>query len=218
MLKADIRIHYDELKINSSFRVPKGTGAALMGLSGSGKSSILSVIAGFYRAAHSEIYFRGERLDALEPAERPLTILFQDHNLFPHLNAWKNIALGINAKLKLTPEQHRRVEASLDWMGLSGMQNRLPATLSGGQQQRVALARCLVRDRPLLLLDEPFSGLDESRRQEMRELIQRLMLEKNLTLLLATHQAEDARRLCDQVIEVKAKRDLRIIQATSKKG
>ena len=103
-------------------------------------------------------------------------------------------------------------------MGLSDLHHRLPATLSGGQQQRVALARCLVRDRPLLLLDEPFSGLDDSRRQEMHELIQRLMLEKNLTLLLATHQAEDARRLCDQAIEVKAKRDLDINQATSKNG
>ncbi|MCP3951155.1 MAG: ATP-binding cassette domain-containing protein, partial [Desulfobacterales bacterium] len=77
-------------------------------------------------------------------------------------------------------------------------------TLSGGQQQRVALARCLVRNKPLLLLDEPFSGLDESRQQEMRELIKKLMREKNLTLLLATHQSEDARQLCDQVIEVEA--------------
>ncbi|MCP4007933.1 MAG: ATP-binding cassette domain-containing protein [Proteobacteria bacterium] len=204
MLKADIQIRYETLRIDSGFAVPEGTGAALMGPSGSGKSSILSVIAGFYQAAHSEIYFRDQRLDTLKPAQRPLTILFQDHNLFPHLNVWKNIAIGLNPKLKLTPEQAIQVEASLDWMGLSGMQNRLPATLSGGQQQRVALARCLVRNKPLLLLDEPFSGLDESRQQEMRELIKKLMREKNLTLLLATHQSEDARQLCDQVIEVEA--------------
>lgn len=201
MLKVDIEIDYGELQIHSQFAVPTGTGAALMGPSGSGKSSILSVIAGFYRAAHSDISFQGQTLDGLEPAQRPLTILFQDHNLFAHLNVWKNIAIGLDPRLKLTPQQNAQVEDALQWMGLDGMQNRLPATLSGGQQQRVALARCLVRDKPLLLLDEPFNGLDESRQQDMRELILRLMQEKNLTLLLATHQAEDARQLCTRVID-----------------
>jgi len=202
MLRADIKIRYGELQIHSQFEVPSGTGAALMGPSGSGKSSILSVVAGFYQAAHSDISFQGQTLDGLEPAQRPLTILFQDHNLFAHLSVWKNIAIGLDPRLKLTPEQKTQVEEALQWMGLDGMQNRLPATLSGGQQQRVALARCLVRDKPLLLLDEPFNGLDEARQQEMRELILRLMQEKNLTLLLATHQKEDARHLCTQVIQV----------------
>ncbi len=204
MLKAEIKIRYDSLKIDCSFSVPGGTGAALMGSSGSGKSSILNVISGFDQVQHSEIYFQDQRLDALQPAQRPLTILFQEHNLFSHLNVWKNIAIGLSPSLKLSTTQHRRVEESLDWMELSGMQNRLPGTLSGGQQQRVALARCLARDKPLLLLDEPFTGLDEKRQQQIRDLIKRLMQEKNLTLLLATHQAEDARQLCDQVIEVQA--------------
>lgn len=204
MLKANIKIRYDALEIHSSFTVPVGTGAALMGPSGSGKSSILSVVAGFYQAAYSEVSFCGQKLDGLEPAQRPLTILFQDHNLFAHLSVWKNIALGLDPRLKLSPEQEHRLEEAMQSMGLSNMHKRLPSTLSGGQRQRVALARCLVRSKPLLLLDEPFSGLDEARQQHMRELIKALVDDKKLTLLLATHQAEDASQLCEQVIEVKA--------------
>lgn len=204
MLTADITIRYDMLRIDSKFSVPEGNGAALMGPSGSGKSSILSAVAGFYQASRSEVYFKGQRLDGLKPAKRPLTILFQEHNLFPHLNVWKNVAIGLSPRLKLTVDQQQQVDSSLEWMGLSGLENRQPATLSGGQRQRVALARCLARDKPLLLLDEPFAGLDISRQQVMRELIQRLMQEKNLTLLLATHQIEDARQLCQQVVEVRA--------------
>mgnify|MGYP001818824389 CR=1 FL=1 len=205
MLQVDLLIRYDGLTIDSRFSVPEGSGAALMGPSGAGKSSILSVIAGFEKAARSEIYFRGQRLDGLKPAKRPLTILFQEHNLFPHMSVWKNIAIGLSPRLKLTRQQRERLEHSLEWMGLSGMQDRLPATLSGGQQQRVALARCLVREHPLLLLDEPFSGLYVRRQQDLRELIQRLMREKNLTLLMSTHQAEDAEALCQQIIQVEAR-------------
>lgn len=202
MLKADITIHYDALEIHSSFCVPKGTGAALMGPSGSGKSSILSVVAGFYQATRGEVVFCGQALDGLEPAQRPLTILFQDHNLFAHLSVWKNIAIGLDPRLKLSLEQEQQVEDAIRSMGLINMHKRLPSTLSGGQRQRVALARCLVRDKPLLLLDEPFGGLDEVRQQAMRELIKALMHEKKLTLLLATHQIADANQLCEQVIEV----------------
>ena len=205
MLQVELLIRYDGLTIDSRFTVPEGSGAALMGPSGAGKSSILSAIAGFEKAERSEIYFRGQRLDGLKPAKRPLTILFQEHNLFPHMSVWKNIAIGLSPRLKLTARQREQVEHSLEWMGLSGMQERLPSTLSGGQQQRVALARCLVREQPLLLLDEPFSGLDVRRQQELRDLIERLMHEKKLTLLMSTHQAEDADALCQQIINVEAR-------------
>lgn len=202
MLEADIHIEYDSINIDATFSVPSGTGAALMGSSGSGKSSILSVVAGFYQPKMSKIIFNGQPLDTLKPAERPLTILFQEHNLFAHLNVWQNIAIGLNSRLKLNEHQRALTEEALDWVGLSGAEKRLPGTLSGGQKQRVALARCLARNKPLLLLDEPFNGLDQARQQAMRELIQKMMQEKNMTLLLATHQQEDATQLCDQVVNV----------------
>ncbi len=204
MLKADIHIDYGQLRIDSRFEVPAGSGAALMGSSGSGKSSILNVIAGFKRDTPSTVFFGGQRIDRLKPAARPLTILFQEHNLFPHMSVWKNIAIGLSPRLKLNAQQQEQVLTALEWVGLPGMQDRLPASLSGGQRKRVALARCLARDQPLLLLDEPFAGLDEPRQAELRELIQRLMAERNMTLLLATHQAVDADALCQQVIEVEA--------------
>lgn len=205
MLEVDIHIKYESLSINSEFGVPIGTGAALMGPSGSGKSSILSVIAGFYQPKNSHIHFDGQNLDPLKPAERPLTILFQEHNLFAHLTVWQNIAIGLDSRLKLDAQQNTLVTESLQWVGLTNMEKRLPATLSGGQKQRVALARCLARNKPLLLLDEPFVGLDQARQQTMRELIKRMMQEKNMTLLLATHQQEDAEQLCDQIIDVNSK-------------
>ena len=204
MLEVDIHIEFDTLRIDSNFKVPIGTGAALMGPSGSGKSSILSVIAGFYQPQKSLVIFKGQPLGPLKPAERPLTILFQEHNLFTHMNVWQNIAIGLNNKLKINQRQQGLIDESLAWVGLEGFQNRSPATLSGGQKQRVALARCLARNKPLLLLDEPFVGLDQSRQQTMRELIKRMIKEKAMTLLIATHQQEDADQLCDQVIQVSA--------------
>ncbi len=204
MLEVDIHIEYESVFIDTRFSLADGEGVALMGPSGAGKSSILSVIAGFYQAARSEVIFRGKRLDGLQPAERPLTILFQEHNLFSHLTIWQNIAIGLDPRLKLNPAQAEVVSDALQWVGLSGFEQRMPATLSGGQKQRVALARCLAREQPLLLLDEPFTGLDQQRHAEMRELVKLLITEKKMTLVLSTHQPKDAKWLCSQVVEVTA--------------
>lgn len=202
MLEVDIHIEYESINIDSKFSVETGTGVALMGASGSGKSSILSVIAGFYRPARSEVRFKGEPLDGLKPANRPLTILFQEHNLFAHMSVWQNIAIGLDARLKLNETQKITVSKALAWVGLGGYEKRAPATLSGGQKQRVALARCLARDKPLLLLDEPFTGLDQKTLKEMRELVYRLKTETRMTLVLSTHQKADAELLCEHIVAV----------------
>ncbi len=188
--------------VRANFTVATGRAAALMGPSGSGKSTILNLIAGFLRPQRGDVRFDGRSLLARPPAERPLTYLFQAHNLFPHLTVRQNLAIGLHPGLRLEPQQEAAVERALAWVSLEKFADRKPDSLSGGQQQRVALARCLARNRPLLLLDEPFNGLDEALRGEMLSLIATLQQGGVLTLLVATHQRRDAEALAAQVVMV----------------
>ena len=193
MLEVDqVHYHYPDADIDADFHIAEGEALALMGPSGCGKSTVLALIAGFLDPLEGDIRFQGRSLLPLKPADRPLTQLFQAHNLFPHLRVWQNLGLGIDPGLKLDASQHQRIEEALEQVGLGGFARRMPDELSGGQQQRVALARCLLRDRPLLLLDEPFSALDTDTRQEMIGLIDSVRKRLSLTLLLTTHLQQDA--------------------------
>ncbi|PSV09728.1 thiamine ABC transporter ATP-binding protein [Photobacterium leiognathi] len=194
--------HKNEVAMALSFDVQLGQGdiAALIGPSGAGKSTLLALIAGFLVPDSGDITINDASICQLEPAQRPLSMLFQEHNLFPHLSVFENIALGINPKLKLTTEQKQRVIDSAKQVGIDSYLERLPEQLSGGQRQRVALARCLLRDRPLLLLDEPFSALDPALRAEMLTLVKQLAKEKNITVLMITHSPDDARKIADKCI------------------
>lgn len=178
--------------ITADFSVEAGRSLALMGPSGCGKTTVLNLIAGFLTPRSGDILLDHRSLVGLRPAERPLTYLFQSDNLFPHLSAWENVALGIHPGLRVNAEQRRAIGDALSRVGLNGLADALPTRLSGGQRQRVALARCIVRRRPLLLLDEPFSGLDRERRDDILALIRTLQAEQQLHLIIATHQAEDA--------------------------
>jgi thiamine transport system ATP-binding protein len=126
-------------------------------------------------------------------------MLFQEHNLFPHLTAASNVGLGIDPRLRLDAGGHAAVDRALARVGLAGLQDRRPAELSGGQRQRVALARALVRKRPLMLLDEPFGGLDPGLRREMLALVDAVRREQELTVLLSIHTPEDLASTADLI-------------------
>lgn len=190
-------------------QLPLGQIVAIMGASGAGKSTLLNLLAGFIEAQIGDvegvegtggIFFEGQRVDLLEPSRRPMTSLFQEHNLFAHLTVFHNLALGIRSNLKLNQHEQAQVEQALEQVGLANMGARLPKQLSGGQRQRVALGRALVRRKPLLLLDEPFSALDPALRQEMSALVKDLCQQHQLSVLLVTHEPRDALALAQQVV------------------
>lgn len=173
--------------------VNAGEVLSLIGPSGSGKTTLLKLIAGFNTASNGRIAIDGQQIQSLPPAKRPVTLVFQEHNLFPHLDVYTNIALGINPSLKLTTHQNGAIDEALDSLGLAGMQKRRPASLSGGQRQRVALARALVRKHAILLLDEPFAALGPAQRTDMIRLVKTMVEGQNMYALLVSHQPTDAR-------------------------
>ncbi|MBP4133376.1 thiamine ABC transporter ATP-binding protein [Gallibacterium anatis] len=175
---------------------------ALIGTSGAGKSTLLNLIAGFEYAESGEIWLNGENHTATEPYQRPVSMLFQDNNLFNHLTVAENIALGLKPSLSLNKTEQQQVTDVAEQVGLEHYLSRLPQQLSGGQRQRVALARTLLRNRPILLLDEPFSALDPELRQEMLQLVDKICCQKQLCLLLVTHQLNEVINIMQRVIRI----------------
>jgi len=178
--------------LSGGFEVPPGAICALIGPSGGGKSTVLGVIAGFVQA-EAEVRIDGREVSALPPAERPVTMLFQDHNLFPHLDLAGNVALGVAPVARPGREARARAVAALAEVGLAGFEARRPDALSGGQRSRAALARALIRRRPALLLDEPFAALGPGMRAEMLGLLRRVAAETGAATVLVTHDPAEAR-------------------------
>ncbi|NTJ62952.1 ATP-binding cassette domain-containing protein [Agrobacterium rhizogenes] len=180
--------------------LPQGKIIAVAGPSGSGKSTFLNLLAGFEQPDRGRIVLAGQDVTGLHPAERPVSLVFQDNNLFAHLDLFTNVGLGISPSLKLSAHDRHRVSEALVRVGLPDFEKRKPGTLSGGERQRAAFARALVRDKPILLLDEPFAALDPGLRSGMVELLKTLHRETGNTVLIVSHDPAEVRRLADHAV------------------
>ncbi|PDT83422.1 thiamine ABC transporter ATP-binding protein [Sinorhizobium sp. BJ1] len=196
----DVKVRFETTALAFDCAVPAGQIVAVIGASGSGKSTLFNVIAGFETPEAGEVRILGEDMAGRMPVERPISIIFQENNLFAHLDVATNVGFGISPSLRLDSSDRGRIEEALARVGLAGFGRRLPPTLSGGERQRVALARALVRHRPLLLLDEPFAALDPGMRAEMRALLSDLHGEEGNTILMITHHPDDVKSLADSVL------------------
>ncbi len=187
-----------------SLEVKRGDILSLSGESGCGKSTLLRIIAGLETADVGEVYFDDNRITDLKPESRNFGFVFQNLSLFPHLNVKENIFYA----LKSSQKTKKRLEELLSMTGLSGLDKRYPHELSGGQQQRVALARALSINPKMLILDEPFSSLDELLKARIRQEIFDLLRSLDITTILVSHQAIDAFLIADQLVIMKEGRIL----------
>ncbi len=181
----------EPMHFSTTFEAGSFTG--LIGPSGSGKTTLINLIAGFEEPSSGSVLFDGIDATATQPADRPVTMVFQDNNLFAHLDVFTNVALGISPALDLSDDDKTSIAGALEETGLSGLEKRLPRELSGGQRQRVAIARALVRNRPVLLLDEPFAALGPALRRDMLRLVSTIHKQRGMTVILVSHDPADVK-------------------------
>ena len=192
-----------------SLDVANGELVCLLGPSGSGKSTLLRMVGGFERPSSGQITIDGEDITHVPPDKRPTGMVFQSHALWTHMNVFKNLAFGLKLRRLPADEIRRKVEAVLELVGLAGYGNRGVNQLSGGQQQRVALARSLVLEPKILLLDEPFASLDQHLRERLREEVRDIQQRLKITTLFVTHGQDEALAMADRIVVM---RDGRIEQ------
>jgi thiamine transport system ATP-binding protein len=193
----DVRLMLGGHAFHFDCSLPAGRITAVTGPSGAGKSTFLNLLAGFETATSGRIVMNGHDVTAVYPSDRPVSLVFQDNNLFAHLDIFTNVGLGIHPALKLSADDRRRISEALQKVGLGGFEKRLPGTLSGGERQRAAFARALVRKRTVLLLDEPFAALDPGLRNEMAELLIGMQRETGSTVVIVSHDPDEVRRIAD---------------------
>ncbi|MBB3149339.1 thiamine transport system ATP-binding protein [Phyllobacterium trifolii] len=186
---------YGDMAMHFDLIIEPSTITAIIGPSGAGKSTLLNLIAGFETARSGRILIAGADVTHAAPSERPVSMVFQDNNLFAHLDVTANVGLGRKPNLRLDEADKAATAEAIRKVGLSGKEHRKPEALSGGERQRVAIARALVRNRPVLLLDEAFASLGPALRHEMLDLVGDLQEETGMTVVMVTHHPGDALRL-----------------------
>ena len=215
-----VRFSFGQTEMLFSLQLGAGETGVIVGPSGSGKSTLLNLIAGFETPQSGRIRIGNADISNEPPANRPVTMVFQENNLFAHLDVRSNIGLGRSPSLKLSDTDQAAIQTAIDRVELTGKEHRKPAELSGGERQRIAIARALVRDKPVLLLDEAFASLGPALRQQMLDLIRDLQRETGITILMVTHTPEDALRFNSTLFflangEIKAQGDAAMMLSSS---
>jgi iron(III) transport system ATP-binding protein len=207
---SNLSISFDENHVLDGFNLDLESGDifALLGDSGSGKSSALRFIAGLEKAKDGSVDLDGKDLSksgvhSVKPELREIGMVFQDYALFPHMNVFQNISFGIDHLAK--DEKSLKVTSLLELISLSGIEKKYPHQLSGGEQQRVSLARALANSPKLLLLDEPFSSLDKSHRDELIRDVRNILKKKSVTSILVTHDEKEAEVFADKIGKIEKK-------------
>ena len=201
--KVELELEKKKILKDISLEVRSGEILALLGESGCGKSSLLKAMLGLYPLAKGKIFFQGKEIQNLPSHKRGISVVFQDLRLFPHLNVGENVGFSLELQKVPKVERKKRVEELLKLVQLEGYSDRRIDSLSGGQMQRVAIARALAMNEKLLFLDEPFSALDPNLRREMGDFLLELQKQENLTVVLVTHDQEEALRLAHRIALMK---------------
>src|SRR6516225_5325154 len=208
MLEADIQLRLSRLNLDAAFSVAAGEVVALLGPNGSGKSTTLRALVGLLPLAGGRIVLDGTVLDdpaqhvKIPPEQRPIGLMFQDYLLFPHLSTLENVAFGLRAKGTDKKTAREKASQTMARLGLEGLAEAKPGSMSGGQQQRVAMARALVTDPKLLLLDEPLAALDVSTKTDVRRLLREVLSQSDAANVLVTHDLLDAVALGDRMVVI----------------
>lgn len=195
----DVRVTWPEFQLRASLEAARGEVLSILGPSGSGKTTTLRIIAGFAQAETGRVWIGEREVTNLAPQRRKIGFVFQDYTLFPHMNVFENVAYGLHVQRMAKDEQEKRVGSYLELVGLPGYEERRVETLSGGERQRVAVARALVVEPEVLLLDEPFSSIDAPLRKDLGSQLLALQQALGITILFVTHSRSEALSISHKV-------------------
>ena len=185
---------------NIFLQVKEGELLTLLGPSGCGKTTILRTIGGFIDVTSGDITIDGKSIVAMPPEKRPTSMVFQSYNLWPHMTVQQNLEYGLKLRKVPAAEREKRIAEGLALVKMTGFETKYPGQMSGGQQQRIAIARSLLLEPSVLLLDEPFSALDAKIRMQMREELRKIQTDLNITVVFVTHDQEEAMMISDRIV------------------